>query len=387
MQAAEKNKKMKKKLVLLLTAIMAVSVFCSCGNKEEKPQESSQVQASDSSDSTQKSENAGNDTAIILKDRDVENYVTLGEYKGISVTAPAATVSEENLNAMVMQMYNSFVTAENGGITDRAVKNEDTVNISYVGKKDDVAFDGGTADGTLLTIGSNSYIDGFETGLIGVMPGETVDLNLTFPENYGNEELAGADVVFTVTVNFIMPSEMKDEVIVSMGAAEFSNVEELNQYVNDYMSEIAESDRENQIKSSVINTFITNCKFEELPEDLVEKYETNIRNNIGTSAFSSGVDEDTYCYYNYGMDFESFVSDYAQQAAKQGLALQALANTEGLNIEDEELNTMLEEYAADGGYNNVEEMIGSNSLEDYREYFMFEKVADYLVSNAVVTES
>ena len=92
------------------------------------------------------------------------------------------------------------------------VESGDTVNIDFEGKKDGVAFDGGTSQGYNLTIGSGSFIDGFEDGLIGVNVGDTVDLNLTFPEGYQNADLAGQDVVFTVTVNFICASNSSEMV-------------------------------------------------------------------------------------------------------------------------------------------------------------------------------
>lgn len=164
----------------------------------------------------------GSDGDVPLNQMKVEKYVTLGDYQNLSVTVDAAAVDDTELAALVNSVYVDNVTAENGGIVDRAVETGDTVIIDYEGKKDGVAFEGGTAQEASLTIGSGRFIDGFEDGLIGVKPGETVDLNLTFPESYGNAELAGQPVVFTVTVHFIRPAEvapedMEDAVVASMG--------------------------------------------------------------------------------------------------------------------------------------------------------------------------
>ena len=201
---------MKKKTLGLLAAILSVCMLAGCGAK-------------DTGDGTGAATDAGTESTA-LKDMDVDKYVTLGEYKGLAVSVDTVEVDEDEWDTLVNNVYYGNITAENGGIMDRAVETGDTVNIDYEGKKDDVAFDGGTAQGYDLTIGSGSFIAGFEDGLIGVMPGETVDLDLTFPENYGNSDLAGQAVVFTVTVNYIQPAqdgEFSDEIISVYGKQHF----------------------------------------------------------------------------------------------------------------------------------------------------------------------
>ena len=165
--------------------------------------------------------------------KDVEQYVTLGEYKGLQVTVTEPAVDDATLETELESVYFANVTAENGGITDRAVAEGDTINLDYEGKKDGVAFSGGTAAGASLTIGSGQFIAGFEEGLVGVKPGETVDLDLTFPEEYHSADLAGQAVVFTVTVNYIQPTEMEDSVVAGMGIDNVTNLEELKQNVYD----------------------------------------------------------------------------------------------------------------------------------------------------------
>lgn len=125
--------------------------------------------------------------------------VTLGEYKGLTLyEVDASVVAEEMRN--LLEKYGEYVTV------NRAAQENDAVNINYVGKKDGVAFEGGTQDseeGYNLVLGSDTFIDGFEDGLIGAVAGEVRDLKLTFPETYRNSELAGQEVVFTVTVNAV----------------------------------------------------------------------------------------------------------------------------------------------------------------------------------------
>ena len=144
---------------------------------------------------------------LIYGDTDLSEYVKLGEYKGLSVD----TKSDEYKTAL-QGIYDSDLA--NNDVYNKklegTVQNGDVVNIDFEGKKDGVAFEGGTSKGYDLTIGSGSFIAGFEEGLIGVNIGDTVDLNLTFPENYGNAELAGKDVVFTVKVNYVKSTDIGD---------------------------------------------------------------------------------------------------------------------------------------------------------------------------------
>lgn len=376
---------MKKRwIAVLLAATLCSALLVGCGSSEEDS--ASDAANASATESDASSSSADGSEEIVLKDVDVDKYVTLGEYKGLAVTLAAASVDDDEWNDTVEYLYNAAVTAENGGITDRAVEEGDTVNIDYVGKKDDVAFSGGTASGAQLTIGSDSYIDGFEDGLIGVMPGETVDLNLTFPENYSATDLAGQDVVFTVTVNFIMPTEMLDEVVAGMDIDEtVTDVESLRQYVYDFLMEEAESDYETSLQNAVMDAFMANNTVTGLPDGLSARYEETARESIEDAASTYGVEADVITNYYYGMDFEDFVTTYSEEAAKQDLALQALANTEGLNISDEELEEMILEYAQAEGYDSVDEYIGDTSREYYREYFMYQRTLAYLVDNAVIT--
>lgn len=347
---------MKKKAISIMTALLAAGMLAGCGNLSP---------------------------ARDLKDMKVEEYVTLGEYKGLQVTVDPIAVDDSEVESLMNTAYSNYVTKETGGIVDRAVEMGDTANIDFEGKKDGVAFDGGTAQGSNLTIGSGSFIDGFEEGLVGVMPGETVDLELTFPETYWSEDLAGQAVVFTVTVNFIVPTKMEDAVVATMGIEGVNTVEELRQYAYDYLYSNAESNYNTSVENEVLNTFLNSCVFHEIPDSVLDTYEQMARDGITQQAASYGMDVEYFTSNFYGTDFESFVTEYRTEAAKQDIALQAVANRENLNIGDEELNTTLQEYAANAGYDTVEEFIGEGSMEDYRNYLMCEKVLDFLVENAV----
>ncbi len=373
---------MNKKRGIMLAAVLLAGALTGCGGAEDKPQNET-VQTDIVQKETAEHEAAQNEAAQGAID--TAKYVTLGDYKGLQVTAAPVTVDEAQVEELMHSAYDSKVTAEHG-ITDKKVEEGDTVNIDYEGKKDGVAFEGGTAKNSLLVIGSGNFIEGFEEGLIGVTPGETMDLNLTFPENYRAEELAGQDVVFTVTVNFILPGEMKDEVVPSIGIENVNTVEELHQHAYDYLYEQAKANYDMSLQGLVMEAFMKSCEFNEIPKEMIEEYEARARKNIEAQAKSLGVDAETFTSYLYQMDLETFVKTYSEEAVKQDIAIQAVAAQEKLGVSDEELDAALLEQANNAGFETMEEYLGENSKEDYRAYLLFEKVLQYLMDNATITE-
>lgn len=353
---------MRKKAAGLAAVLLTVGMLTACGESTETNQD--------------------------LKQMKVDKYVTLGDYSNLSVSVAPAAVDQAEWDELLLAVYQGSVTADNGGVTDRGVEMGDTVIIDYEGKKDGVAFEGGTAENADLTIGSGSFIDGFEDGLVGVMPGETVDLNLTFPEGFRNEELAGQDVVFTVTVHCILPGadEMEDAVVASMEIDEVSTVEELRQYVYDYLMENAEMNYTYSVQDALINEIMDKSEFKELPQTFLDSYYDLCLNSIGNVAASYNATVDAFVNYYYNMSSAEYLSQTSQLQAKQEILMQAIANREGLTVNDEELQEKLEQYASEGGFASVEEMVGDRSQEEYRNYFMTEKVMDYLMNTAEITE-
>lgn len=374
---------MKKRLVIGLAVTLVMGVLSGCGSDKEGVGNNS---AENSTESTQMQTNEQIQNRVNVSELKVEDYVTLGEYNNLAVTvAVQETITDEQVDAQALAIYQNYATKENGGVTDRAVATGDTVIIDYVGKKDGVAFAGGTAEGADLTIGSGQFIAGFEDGLIGVKPGETVDLNLTFPENYGNTELAGAKVVFTVTVHFILPTEMKDEAVAGFGIEDFQNVEELKQYCRMGMEENAKYNYEQNLMMSVISGLADNSTFGELPEDLLAQYVENIKADLSSNAAMYGVDGPTFVNYFYNADYDTFVTENAQYSTKMILAVQALAEKEGLLLKEEELNQRLEQLALDNGWESLDQLLGQFNKEELRESLMYEDVADFLLKTAQVT--
>ena len=172
------------------------------------------VAASGCGKKTETESTAAESAAAETEEYVAESSVKLGEYKGIAVTVTEASVTDEEVENQIQQVLNSKAEYRE---VDRAAQTGDQVNIDYKGLLDGEAFEGGTAEGYDLTLGSGSFIDGFEDGLVGAVKGDQKDLNLTFPDPYpNNPDLAGKEVVFEVTVNAVKERsipELTDEFV------------------------------------------------------------------------------------------------------------------------------------------------------------------------------
>lgn len=391
---------MKKKSLYFLTAAMTAVMLSACGDHTSEKAESPETVSTESADGTESIEETGNtDTAeqtewMALKDMDVESHVTLSEYTGIPVTLQSPSVSEEDVDEYIAAAVGSLGGTEGAAIMDRAVEEGDKVNINYAGTIDGVAFNGGTDDseeGTDLEVGAGGFIPGFEEGIVGVMPGETVDVDVTFPENY-NAELAGKDAVFAITVNGIAPPELTEELVPFLNE-ELSTIEEYRQFVYDSLMESRQSEfdyyYDNMVQEAMLSTLLEECTYTDVPQELVDRYYSNIVNNLTMTAQMYGVDLETYGLLVYGMseysDFEEMMKNWANQSAKQALVFQAIANIEDLNVSDETLDEELENSAASYGLSSVDEFLGDGSKEEYREYLMFENVINFLKESVQVT--
>lgn len=370
-----------KKLVYILCVALIIGLLAGCGAAEKT--ESQESQSSSGAVDLFASVDLDSFSDVPVN-KPVEDYVTLGDYKSVEVTVAKTLAAPEEIDALALQFYLNGVTAENGGITDRAIENGDTANIDYVGKKDGVAFSGGTAKGYDLGIGSGTFIPGFEEGLVGVKPGETVDINLSFPENYQAAELAGQAVVFTVTVNYILPTEIDEKVIAGFGNAEYSNLKELNDYAEAYLNEEYEAAFQSEAEYAVLSTVVNNAVFGEIPQEILESQRKAVNATLEMYELYYGITPENYAYY-YGMDLDTFVEVQAQEFAKELLVCQAIANAEGLNVSDRELEEELLMYASQAGAASVEEYLGDVDREEYRDSLMMEKAYNFIQENAVVT--
>ncbi len=328
---------MKRILSLVLVLILMLTCFAGCAKKEKRE----------------------------LYNVDLGKYVTLGEYKGLKVDKKSDEFKKisEDIIASDVQTYGLYVTKNTG-----KVKEGDNVNIDYTGKKDGVAFEGGTAQAYNLVIGSDSFIDGFEDGLIGKEIGSTVDLNLTFPENYGNDELNGQDVVFTVKINYVTTTEPKkpEDYCTLLG---FSKVEDYEANVEDRA--VGESLQQAILNASKVKDypkedldFLYSKYYEQFESTLVNNYQATVEQYLS----SVGQTADQLK--------EQLITNQVKPIMDMQMVWYAIFDKEELKITDEEKEQTIKEIIASGGDSSVTR---ADIIEEYGEYY----IEMLLVSNNV----
>lgn len=329
------------------------------------------------------------------KQINTNKYVTLGDYKNFEVEVSYYDYTEEELQAYIDEDLEYYVSSYNlyeyEPTDKKVVAKDDIANIDYVGKKDGVAFEGGTAEGYDLEIGSGNFIDGFEDGLIGVKVGETVDLDLTFPEEYGNEELAGQDVVFTVTVNSIderkMP-EYDENFFLSFGIDGVSSYDEYITYQSTYIEKAKDEQNESALASAIWDVVSEKCTVTEVPQKLIDEKKAQIDAEVDEYATNYGVDRATMLSY-MGYDEESFETEKqetAEREAKNDLICMALAEAEGIKVEKEDVDQFVEEKYDLYGYESADELKEAKSEEYLLSFVRKQIVMDALKKYATVKE-
>ena len=384
---------MKKRLAALLACVVVVSALAACG------EENSETGASNSTETVVLAEATITPTIEVVQTEGtdlsalpVEDYVTLGDYKNLTVSvAPKAEVTDEEIETSVQSyFYNdaSYLAAENF-LKEGTVKEGDVVLIDYEGKKDGVAFEGGTATDATLGIGSGQFIAGFEDGLVGVKAGETVDLNLTFPESYGNADLAGQAVVFTVTVKGI--ATLSDAIVAKFGIEDVTTVKEYKASIGEYMDYQNESAYYSNLTNAIYTALVENNTVSKIPSSIYEPQREAIIQQISSEAAYYGVDGDTYTQMYTGMNLADYAITAAESNAQLVVICQALANAEKLTVTDEEIDTFVTDYVANYGMyygiDSVEAFYENNSKDDVRIVLLQEKVVEFMRENAKIVDA
>ena len=284
-------------------------------------------------------------------DYKVEKYVKLNDYMNMTVElSKDYTVSDADIQSYIeylMSMYPSYEVSDK-----KTVESGDVVNIDYVGKIDGEEFSGGSATGQHLKIGSGSFIDGFEDGLIGKNVGETVELNLTFPEDYSNNtDLAGKAVVFTVTINSIdtekemVYDDLTDEYVSeNFGNKGISTVDDLKSQVSSVLENRNHSSKMTEIQSGVLQKLLDECEVT-LPDGLLDQRITEYKERVNNAVEKSGKSFEDYMGMSED-DFNNQVSDYIEESLKQELILEAVVKDMNLSVSQKNFEEFVDSYVS-----------------------------------------
>ena len=310
--------------------------------------------------------------------------ITIKQYKGLEVDkVEAVEVTDEDVELSIQSDLETLATTTE--VTDRPAELGDIATIDFVGKKDGVAFDNGSGTDYELELGSGTFIDGFEDGVVGHNIGETFDLDLTFPESYDNEELAGQAVVFTVTLKGLQEKnvpELTVDILAQLGT-EAKTIEEYKAQVKADLETSNKESAEATLLNSVWEALVENCEVKKFPEGMVDEYAANL--------------EEQYSYYAqmYGMETEEFfkqmfnmsAQEMAEMTATQELAVALIAEKEGLTLSDKDYEAGVKDFAEQYGYEDTEEFVSAYGEDTIRKALLQEKIGNFLVENCVQVET
>ena len=340
---------MKKNLLVAVCVMAMLSVLCLTGCAKEETADT-KTETTKAAETTAAATDTTGDVSSAEKVTPPESYgtVTLGEYKNLEVTKEDTTITDEAVDA---QIESELSAAAEQVEVDRAAQNGDVCNIDYVGTKDGVAFDGGTASGYDLTLGSGTFIPGFEDGLIGAKKGEVRDLNLTFPEAYQAADLAGQDVVFKVTVNSV--SEMKTPELTDAWVKEYTGgeqntVDEYKAAVREAMEKNAEDAAVQAAQQTLTSMAVSNSTFE-LNQEAVDFQFNELWNMYDQYAQMYGTTIEDY-FGMYGMTVEEAKTElttYAEEICKSKILVDAIFEKENLTLTPEEEEAVAATYGGD----------------------------------------
>ena len=351
-------KKWMKTGLLIFAAAMAVS---GCNGKEAAEEESSAAETVSEAE---------------LSD---EASITLGNYKGLTLTAVREAVTDADIDAELDALRQQYPAVVEG----RAAKEGDVANIDYVGTKDGVAFDGGTASGYNLSLGNGGFIDGFEDGVVGMMPGEEKDLNLTFPEEYHSAELAGQDVVFHVTLNQLMSPEetaVDDDLAKRALGDDSAVLEDLRAQVSASLESQAEANYFNAAGNELLTQVINDSQIAADP-DAVEQMHQQLLTTYTAYASQYGLELADFLSLFLGTDEEGLKAN-AETLVKQEMVLDEIIAAEGLSATDEQKDLL----AQMNYFTDADEMIATYGEESADELFNMGAAYYYLIENAAAAK-
>lgn len=364
---------MKKRWIAVLALSGLLALSAACGKSGEVNEE-----------------NAAQEGAVggIADEYPDSSITRLGKYNGVEIAAISTEVTDEEIQAQIDNLLASY--PDSVPVEDKTTVEEgDIANIDFVGKLDGEEFEGGSSDGEGfdLEIGSGSFIDGFEDGLIGKEVGDSFDLPLTFPESYPpNPDLAGKDVVFEVTVNAIVEHvtpEWNDEFVQAHTQYDSTAAyeEELRASLGEQKAVNAAAQKEYEAMEAVIADSEFDCSEEELQsirDSQTQEYQTY------ASYYGMELDDFLLGVMQVSReDFDSEIDRMAQFQIKCTLAVDAIAKAENITVSEDEYQAGLESLAGDYGMESAEEFEEQYGRQTVENSLLYDKVVDFVAENAV----
>lgn len=313
----------------------------------------------------------------------VKPEVTLGEYKGVTVEKAETTVSAKEVNEkLAAELEKNARVVE----VDREIKKDDIANIDFVGSVDGVEFEGGKGEDYPLTIGSGTFIPGFEDQLIGHKAGETVDVKVTFPENYGAKDLAGKEALFVTTIKTVKEKQVPaaDDEFASE-VSEFDTLDEYKKDLKKTLKEEKEKAATTTNERNVIAKVVENASVE-IPAPMLEAQLDNMLYDYQTRLAQQGIPMDQYLKIT-GQTVEQIkdqMKESAEKNIKTSLVIEAIMEKENITVAeervDEEFKKIAEQYKME--YDDLKKTVSEEQKESMKREIAFQETIDMLVAEA-----
>lgn len=308
--------------------------------------------------------------------------IKIGDYKNLKSTAKKVSVTKKDIDEITDRLKKGFASKKT---VQRPAKITDEVNIDFEGKKDGIAFDGGKGEKYDLVLGSNSFITGFEDGIIGKKTGETFDLKLTFPEDYHADNLKGAEVVFTTTINEIkevVEPELNDELAAKAGP--FKTVEELEDDIKREITKQKETEATEKLKDDLVAELVEKSTVP-VPDVLLKDQMKLIEQDTNRNLMYRGMSIDDYIkslkYKDKNDWLENEVRPIAEKRVKAGLLLAELSKVEKIEATENELLEKINQLGKQYPSEDMRKHLKTPEVQrDVANRILTEKTVDRLVS-------
>ena len=378
---------MKKKTVAAILVMCMVLSASACGKeaaKDTKNEKTTETTDKKSEEKAEKDDKTSKEASLkLVTVDDISDYVTIGEYKGLTLNRISQEVTDDDVQAEI-----DYDLEDKGEeIKDGTVGSGDTVTINFTGTIDGKEFDGGSAEDYQLTVGEGSMIDGFEDGIIGMKDGETKELDLTFPEDYYDDSVAGKAVVFKVTLQkFTRKAELTDEWVAAN--TDYKTVDEYKNSVREQLQKDADTSADIDLYDSAWTEVLSASEIKKYPEadvnTAIEEYKAHTEQYVQEAGIemsdfleAQGISEDEY---------DDECKTYAESKVEQNLIVQGIMTEEGLTIEDRELDELKDLLCQEYGASSIDELVEHYGQHDVDESLALLRVQKFIVDQATVEE-
>jgi trigger factor len=319
----------------------------------------------------------------------VRPTVTLGAYTGVEVPRPEVAVSDAQVDAQLAMLQERFATL--GPVEDRAVATDDFVEIDFEGSVDGEPVEGAQAEGYMLQVGSGSLIPGFEEAVVGMSAGETKEFEVTFPDDYRAEELAGKPATFKVSLK-----EIKEKVVpplddeLAKQASEFDTLDDLRAFMRGRIEEAMKAGAEREFRGRVLAKVVENATVA-VPSAMVERQAHALYHELEESVGERGMEMAQYleAIDKTAEEVETELQPRAEAIVKQGLVIAAVREAEQIEVGDDEVREYLTEEAKAlerDATQHILEAAKAGRQDDIRAELMMAKTVDFIVENAVAVD-